>query len=180
MKKIIYPLILPLAIASGLAFANHEIKSETLKKPSPKSRSAMDMKVENKKLETSPDGIKFKKWQASSQGIKVLNSAAKIRNQVKDSINIEAVITSLYLPLGSQLGFGVMIRIKSEDYILSFGLENSNDFQQLHSLKVNDKIMIRSHSVMYAPKYSYPIVQGDYLERDGKIMYKRIPRQGGC
>jgi len=73
-----------------------------------------------------------------------------------------------------------MIRIKSEDYILSFGLENSNDFQQLHSLKVNDKIMIRSHSVMYAPKYSYPIVQGDYLERDGKIMYKRIPRQGGC
>lgn len=162
MKKIIYPLILPLAIASGLAFANHEIKSETFKKPSPKPRAAVNM------------------WQTSPQGIKVLDSAAKIRSQVKDSTYIEAVITSLYLPLGSQLGFGVMIRIKSEDYILSFGLENSNDFQQLHSLKVNDKIMIRSHSVMYAPKYSYPIVSGDYLERDGKIMYKRTPRQGGC
>ncbi|WP_333866414.1 hypothetical protein [Sphingobacterium sp.] len=180
MKKIIYPLILPLAIAGGLALASHEIKSETLKKSTPKPRSAVDMKTENKKWEASPDGIKFKKWKASPQGTKVLDSAAKIRNQVKDSTNIEAVITSLYLPLGSQLGFGVMIRINGEDYILSFGLENSNDFQQLHSLKVNDKIMIRSHSVMYAPKYSYPIVSGDYLERDGKIMYKRIPRQGGC
>jgi len=50
----------------------------------------------------------------------------------------------------------------------------------LHSLKVNDKIIIRSHSVSWAPKYSYPIVSGDYVERDSKIIYKRAPRKGGC
>ena len=33
---------------------------------------------------------------------------------------------------------------------------------------------------MYAPKYSYPIVAGDYVQRDNKIIYKRIPNQGGC
>jgi hypothetical protein len=50
----------------------------------------------------------------------------------------------------------------------------------LHSLKVNDKIVIRSHFVSYAPKYSYPIVSGDYVERDSKIIYKRAPNKGGC
>lgn len=180
MKKIICTLILPLAIASGLAFANHEIKNENFKKTSPKPRAVADMKIENKKWEASPDGIKFKKWQASPEGIKVLDNVAKIENQIKNFANMEAVVTSLYLPIGAQLGFGVMVRINREDYILSFGLENSNEFQQLHGLQVNDKITIRSHSIMYAPKFSYPIVSGDYLERDGKIMYKRIRRQGGC
>ena len=93
---------------------------------------------------------------------------------------MEAVITSLSLPPGSQLGFGLMARINGEDYILSFGLEKSDEFQQLRSLKVNDKIIIRSQSVSYAPKYSYPIVSGDYVERDSKIIYKRAPRQDGC
>ena len=65
---------------------------------------------------------------------------------------------------------------KSDKNFLNF----NNEFQQLHSLKVNDKIIIRSHSVSYAPKYSYPIVWGDYVERDSKIIYKRVPRKGGC
>ena len=93
---------------------------------------------------------------------------------------MEAVVTSLSLPPGSRLGFGVMVRINGDDYILSFGPENSNEFQQLHSLKVADKIILRSHSVSHAPKYSYPIVWGDYVERDGKIIYKRVPRKGSC
>ena len=42
------------------------------------------------------------------------------------------------------------------------------------------KIIIRGHSVSYAPKYSYPIVSGDYVERDSKIIYKAPPRKGGC
>jgi hypothetical protein len=95
---------------------------------------------------------------------------------------MEAVITSLSLPPGSR-GFGVMARINGYDYILSFGLENANEFQQLHSLKVNDKIFIRSHSVfsvLYTSGNSYPIIAGDYVERDGKIIYKRAPRKGGC
>jgi hypothetical protein len=132
MKKVIYALILPLVVVSGLVFANREIKNETSKKSA--------------------------------------------------STNMEAVVTSLSLPPGSR-GFGVMVRINGYDYILSFGRENSNEFQQLHSLKVNDKIMIRSHSVFsgsYTPNYSYAIVSGDYVERDGKIIYKRAPRKGGC
>jgi len=180
MKKVIYALILPLVVVSGLVFANREIKNETSKKSTPKPLSAAERKAELKKWEATPEGIKFKKWEASPEGKKVLAGAAKIRNQISDSTNMEAVVTSLSLPPGSRLGFGVMARINGDDYILSFGLEKSNEFQQLHSLKVNDKIIIRSHFVSYAPKYSYPIVSGDYIERDGKIIYKRAPHTGGC
>ena len=188
MKKIIYALILPLVVVSGLVFANHEIKNEAPKKSTPKPLSAAERKAALKKWEATPDGIKYKKWEASPEGKKVYAGAAKIRKQVSTFTNMEAVVTSLSLPPGSRLGFGMMARINDDDYILSFGPENSdksffnfnNEFEQLHSLKVNDKIIIRSHNVSYAPKYAYPIVSGDYVERDSKIIYKRAPRKGGC
>ncbi|HEY1872183.1 MAG TPA: hypothetical protein VGG71_14070 [Chitinophagaceae bacterium] len=164
MKKVIYTLILPLVVVSGLVFANREIKNEPSKKSTPKPLSAAEMKVEREKWEATPEGIKYKQWEASPVGKKVLASAAKIRSHTSDSTNMETVVTSLSLPPGSRLSFGVMARINGEDYILSFGPENNNEFQQLHSLKVNDKIIIRSHSVSWAPKYSYPIVSGDYVE----------------
>jgi hypothetical protein len=59
-------------------------------------------------------------------------------------------------------------------------LNSNNEFHQLHSLKVNDKIIIQSHSLSHASKYSYPIVSKDYVERDSKLLYKRAPRKGGC
>ena len=180
MKKVIYALILPLFVVGGLVFANREIKNEPSKKSAPKPLSAAEMKAERKKWEATPGGLLYKKWEASPEGNKVLASAAKIRKHTLDSSNMEAVVTSLSLPLGSQLGFGVMVRINGEDYILSFGPEMSNEFKQLHSLKVNDKIIVRSHGVSHAPKYSYPIVSGDYVERDSKLIYKRAPREGGC
>ena len=105
---------------------------------------------------------------------------AKIRKSLRDYTNMEAVVTSLFLPLGSRLGFGVMVEIDGGEYILSFGLEQSNEFRQLHSLKVNDKIVIRSRSVSHAPRYSFPIVAGDYVERDHTLIYKRASRKGGC
>ena len=180
MKKVIYALILLLVVVSGLVFANSEIKNEASKKSTPKPFSAAEIKAERERWEATPDGINYKKWEASPEGKKVLADAAKIRKHTSDSTNMEAVVTSLSLPPGSRLGFGVMVRINGDDYILSFGLENSNEFQQLHSLKVNDKIIMRSHSVSWAPKYSYPIVSGDYIERDSKIIYKRAPHKGGC
>jgi hypothetical protein len=188
MKKLIYALILPLIVVSGLVFANREIKNETSKKSTPKPLSAAEMKAEREKWEATPDGINFKKWEASAEGKKLYAAEAKIRKQISASTNMEAVVTSLSLPPGSRLGFGVMARINGDDYILSFGPEKpdinfwkfDSEFQQLHSLKVNDKIIIRSHSVSHAPKYSYPIVSGDYVERDSKIIYKRAPRKGGC
>jgi hypothetical protein len=96
---------------------------------------------------------------------------------------MEAVVTSLSLPSGSRSGFGVMVRINGYDYVLGFWQEKSNEFQQLRSLKVNDKIFISSHSVfnvLYTPRNSYPVIPGDYVERDSKIIYKRAPRKGGC
>lgn len=180
MKKVIYALILLLVVVSGLVFANSEIKNGGSKKSTPRPPSAAKMKAELKQWEATPEGIKFKQWEASPEGKKVLDGAAKISKHINASSNMEAVVTSLSLPPASRLGFGVMARINGDDYILSFGLETSNEFQQLRSLKVNDKIIIRSHNVSYAPKYLYPIVSGDYVERDSRIIYKRAPRKGGC
>jgi hypothetical protein len=180
MKKLVYGLIVPVVVASGLVFSNRETINETSKKSTPKPLSAAEMKAEREKWEATPDGIMYKKWEASPAGKKVYAAEAKIRDQVSASTNMETVITSLTLPPDSRLGFGVMARINGDDYILSFGPEKSNEFQQLHSLKVDDKIIIRSNFVSHAPKYSYPIVSGDYVERDNKIIYKRAPRKGGC
>ena len=179
MKKVIYALILPLVVVSGLVFANLEIKNETSKKLTPKPLSAAEMKAELKKWEATPDGIKFKKWEASPEGEKVLAGAAKISAHINAFTDMEAVVTSLSLPPGSRLGFGVMASIDGVDYIVRFDPEKSQ-LGQLQSLKVKDKIIIRSHNVSYAPKYAYPIVTGDYVERDSKIIYERIPRKGGC
>ena len=179
MKKVICALILPLVVVSGLVFANSEIKNETSKKSTPKPLSAAEMKAERKRWEATPGGIMYKKWEASPAGKKVHAAEAKIRKHIKDYTNMEGVVTSLSLPPGSRLGFGVMVRINGDDYIVKFEPEKSQ-LEQLHSLKVNDKIIIKSHWVSHAPKYSYPIVSGDYVERDSKIIYKRAPRKGGC
>lgn len=180
MKKIIYTLILPLVVVGGLVFANREIKRETSIKSIPKALSAAESKAALKKWEATPDGIMFKKWEASPTGLKVHAGTSKISKSIKDYTDMEGVVTSLSLPIGSRLGLGMMVRINGDDYILAFGQDFNNEFEQLHSLKVNDKIIIRSHSVFKAPKYSYPIVAGDFVERDSKIIYKREPRKGGC
>lgn len=188
MKKIIYALIVLLVVVSGLVFANREIKNETAKKTSLKTVSAAEKKAALKKWEATPEGKKYKEWEASPAGKKVDASGAKIMKSIRDFSNMEAVVTSLSLPPGSRLGFGVMVRIKGEDFILAFGpemaakntLDVRNEFEQLHSLKVNDKIIIKSHNLSKAPKYAYPILSGDYVERAGKIMYKRVPRKGAC
>ena len=180
MKKVIYALLLLLVVVSGLVFANREIKNDIAEKPTPKPLSAAEREAALKQWEATPEGIKFKQWEASPQGIKVLAGVAEIQKHINAAANMEAVITSLSLPPGSRLGYGVMARINGEDYILSFGLLKANEYQQLRSLKVNDKIILRAHSVSYAPKYSYPIVAGDYIERDSNVIYKRIPPKGGC
>ena len=179
MKKVIYVLILPLVVVSGLVFANREINNETSKRPTSNPLSTAEREAELKKWEATPEGIKYKKWVASPAGIKVFAGVAKIRKNINDYTNMEAVITSLSLPPGSRLGFGVMAMINGDDYILTFEPEKSQ-LEQLHSLKVNDKIIIKSHNVSHAPKYAYPIVSGEYVERDSKVIFKRVPRKGGC
>ena len=120
MKKVVYVLILSLIVVSGLVFANRAIKNEPSKKLASKPLSAAERKAALKKWEASPDGIKYKQWETSPQGKKVYAGAAKIRKNINNYTNMEAVVTALSLPHGSSLGFGVMIRINGDDYILRF------------------------------------------------------------
>jgi hypothetical protein len=180
MNKVIYVLLLSLVMVSGLVFTNCQIKNESSKQSIPVHPSVAESSAAMKQWEATPEGIKYKKWEASPAGKKVYASEAKIRTHINAFTNMEAVVTSLSLPQGSRLGLGVMARINGDDYILSFGPDVNHEFQPLNSLKVNDKIILRSHNVSHAPRYSYPIVSGDYVERDNKIMYKRAPRKGGC
>lgn len=173
MKKVIYALILPLVVVSGLVFANREFKNEPAKKLSSKPLSVAERKAELKKWEASPDGIKYKKWENSTEGKKVHASADKIRKHLDAYTNMEAVVISLSRP-GAPGSFRAVVRINGDDYLLN------NQLQQLKGLKVNDKIIIKSHSAGCAPKYPYLIISGDYIERDGKIVYKREPQKGGC
>lgn len=179
MKKLIFAFMLPLIVVSGLVFANCVIKNETIKTPFPKQLSAAERKAEMKKWEATPAGKKFKEWEVSPRGKKVYAAEAKIRKHIIDYTTMEGVVTSLSLPPGSRLGYGVMVRINGDDYIVTFDTEKTQ-LEQLRNLKVNDKIIMKSQYVSHAPKYSYPIVGCDYLERGNKVVFKRIPRKGGC
>ena len=176
MKKTIYTLIFTLLLLSGSVFAKPVNKKEAAQKQTPMQQ-----------WEATPAGKAYKQWQASPAGKKVYAGEALIQKQIKDFTNMEAVVTSLTLPPGARLGFGIMVKIKGTDYILAFGPEKTGktfgikkDFMLLHSLKVNDKITIRSHHVSHAPKYAYPISAGDYIAKGGKVMYKRVIKKGAC
>ena len=173
MKKTIYVLILSLVVVSGLVFANREIKNET--KPSPKPLSIADRKArldERKKWEASPDGIKYKEWEVSPEGKKVHASHDKISKYIKAFTNMEAVVTSVtFQRNGKSSGIKwLIVRINGEEYMMQF---SPKEFQQLNSLKVNDKIIVRSHSAGYSPNHPYLIVSGDYIERNGMVLFKR-------
>jgi hypothetical protein len=174
MKKTTYFLILPLAIVIGLVFANREIKNET--KPSPKLLSIANKKAnldERKKWEASPDGIKYKEWEVSPEGKKVHASYDKIKEYIKAFANIEAVVTSITFKRANGKSSGpkwLIVRINGEEYMMQF---ISKDFQMLNSLKVNDKIIVRSRSAGYSPNHPYLIISGDYIARNNKILFKR-------
>lgn len=187
MKKIVITLVLVLVFGSGLAFSfspyahgpSAKIKNEIPKKAIPKPVSASEQKAAMKKWEATPDGLAYKKWVASPAGKKVFASTAKISKSVRDYTDMQAVVTSLSLPPGSRLGFAMMVRIDADDYILTFDPKKSQ-LAPLRTVKVNDRIVIRSHYISHAPKYSYPIIIGDYVIRDGQVIFKRTPRKGGC
>jgi hypothetical protein len=173
-------VILPIALASGLLFTNCESKKESAIKSTTTPLTAAESKAALKKWEASPDGIQFKNWEASPVGQKVHAGAVKINKFIRSKTNMEGIVTSLSLPEGSRLGFGVMVSIEGEEFILSMGPVSKVEMEQLKSLKVNDKIIIKSHGITKAPKYAFAIVSGDYLERDSKVIYKRVANKGGC
>ena len=192
MKKTIYLLILPLAVLSGLVFsfapfdfglgANCEMKNET--KPSSKPLSVADRNANldaRKKWEASPDGIKYKEWEVSPEGKKVYTSYDKIKKSIKTFSNMEAVVTSLTFQRDNAKSTGlkwIIVRINGEEYMMQF---IPTDFKQLNSLKVNDKIMVRSRSAGYSHNHPYLILSGDYIARNNKILFKRdFSKNNGC
>jgi uncharacterized protein YxeA len=192
MKKIIYVLILPLVVVIGLVFsfapfaygsgANREIKNDT--KTSQKQLSVADRKAnldERKKWEASPDGIKYKEWEVSPEGKKVHASYDKIKKNIKAFTNMEAVVTSLTFKRGNAKSSGpkwLIVKINGEEYMMQF---IPKDFQQLNSLKVNDKIIVRSRSAGYSSNHPYLIISGDYITRNNKILFKRdFSKNNGC
>lgn len=183
MKKNSYVLlILPLFVMSGLVFANPEIKNKT--KPSPKHLSIANKKTrmedERRKWEASPDGIKYKQWELSPEGKKVHASHDKIKKYIKAFSNMEAVVTSVtFQREGKSSGIKwLIVKINGEEYMMQF---IPKDFQQLKSLKVNDKITVRSRSAGYSPNHPYLIISGDYIAQNNKVLFKRdLSKNKGC
>jgi hypothetical protein len=182
MKKTIYLLILPLAVLSGLVFANCEMRNETKPFPKPLSVNVRKANLDaRKKWETSPDGIKYKEWEVSPEGKKIHTSHYKISKYIKDFTNMEAVVTSVTFQRANAKSSGpkwLIVRINGEEYMMQF---IPKDFEQLKSLKVNDKIIVKSHSAGYSHNHPYLIISGDYIERNNKILFKRdFSKNKGC
>jgi hypothetical protein len=180
MNKNIYLLILLMIVVSGLVFANREIKNET--KPSPKMLTIAEKNTDldpREIWEASPDGIRYNQWKNSPEGKKVYASHDKISTYIKAFSNMEAVVTSVsFQRSGKSSGIKwLIVRISGEEYMMQF---TPKEFQQLASLKVNDKIILRSRSAGYSPNHPYLIISGDYIARDGKILFKRDLTKGGC
>ena len=92
MKKVIYALILPLVVVSGLVFANREIKNEKSKKPDPKTEKAGTAKIVFK----STDGGQT--WEDISKGLP--------ENLRKDGIRGDSIFANdkgLFLRVGNGL-----------------------------------------------------------------------------
>lgn len=179
LKKITYLLILPLIVVSGLVFANRENKEENrpLSNTAQKARQVED----RKKWVATPDGLNYIKWEASPEGKKVSASHDKIRKYIRDFSNMEAVITSVTFQrpnAGSSGPKWLIVKIDGEEYMMQF---NKKEFEQLSSLKVNDKIIVKSHSAGYSPNHPYLIVSGDYIEQNNKLLFKRdFSQNNGC
>ncbi|RYY17276.1 MAG: hypothetical protein EOO04_25660 [Chitinophagaceae bacterium] len=181
MKKTLYLLILPLVVVGGLAFASREVKKET--KPSPKPLSVADSMArldERKKWEATPDGLWYKEWEASPAGKKVYASHDKIRNSIKAFSDMEAVVTSVtFRRTGKSASIRwLIVRIDGEEYMIQY---SPKEFQQLESLKAGEKIILKSRSAGMSPNHPHLIISGDYIERNGEILFKRdLSKIKGC
>ena len=172
MKTMMYTLFISLVGLSGLIYTSSEkpIKPATVAKN----------KDSFKSWKASPAGVEFQLWEASPTGKKVHAGAMKINRAIRGNAELTGVVTSLRLPEGSSLGFGIMVNIQGDQYILAFGGETDDEFDALRNLQVNDKIIIKSHHVSKAPKYAFAILSPSYVTQGSKLVYKRVQVKGGC
>jgi hypothetical protein len=135
---------------------------------------------EKKKWEASPDGIKYKEWQTSAEGKKFYASYINIKRYIKAFTDMEAVVTSVTFQRENANASGpkwLIVRIEGEEYMMQF---TPKDFQHLSSLKVNDKIVVRSRSASFSNNHPYLILSSDYIKQDYKILFKREFKNDGC
>lgn len=183
MKKIVYLLILPLVVVSGVVFASREITNDS-KPPTPRVLTAAEQKAAiegRKQWEATPDGLKYKVWESSPEGKKVNASYIKIQKNLKDFTNMEAMVTSVTFQregANASSPKWLIVSIDGEEYMMQF---IPNEFRQLQSLQVGDKIIMRSHSAGNSPNHPYLILSGDYIEHNNKELFKRdFSKNKGC
>ncbi|MFD2147477.1 hypothetical protein [Mucilaginibacter antarcticus] len=94
---------------------------------------------------------------------------------------MEAVVTSLSIPSRTNADAstiqGVLVSINGQAYIVQF---DPGDIQQLQSLRVNDKIIIKSSSAQYLRNYLHLVLSANYVERNHKVIVKRDFSKVGC
>ena len=173
-KKNIFALLLVLVVVSGVVVANRFNKKEPAKKAIQKPLTAEEMKAARKKWEATPDGIEYKKWEASPEGKKVDASYEKIKKYFNDFSDMEAVVTSVTFQrenVQSTSPKWLIVEIEGETYMMQF---IPKEFEPLKSLKVNDKIIVRSRSAGFSNNHPYLILSGDYIAKDNKVLFKRV------
>lgn len=166
MIKLIYALI-TIVMVSSPVFANREVK--TNQKPIP----ATEKKAALKKWEASPDGVQYKKWEASTAGKKVHASYDKIKKSITTFATMEAVVTSVTFQrptTNASAPKWLIVQIEGEKYMMQYV---PKDFEKLKSLKVNDKIIVKSRSAGFSSNHPYLILSGDYIAKDNTVLFIR-------
>jgi hypothetical protein len=177
MYKILFTMLLVAVVVSSVAVANRNGKKEPFKKAMQKPLNAEEMKAARKKWEASPDGIEYKKWENSPEGKKVDASYEKIKKHFKDFSDMEAVVTSVTFQrenVQSASPKWLIVKIEGETYMMQF---IPKEFESLKSLKVNDKIIVRSRSAGFSHNHPYLILSSDYIAKENKVVFKRIKRR---
>jgi len=174
MKKNMFALLLVLVVVSGVVVANRDNKKEPSKKTMQKPLTAAEIKAARKKWETTPDGIAYKKWENSPEGKKVDASYEKVKKHFKDFSDMEAVVTSVTFQRENTQSGGpkwLIVEIEGETYMMQF---IPKEFELLKSLKVNDKITVRSRNAGFSHNHPYLILSSDYIAKDNKVLFKRV------
>lgn len=86
---------------------------------------------------------------------------------------MEAVVTSVTFQRENAQSGGpkwLNVEIEGETYMMQF---IPKEFEQLKSLKANDKIIVRSRSAGFSHNHPYLILSSDYIAKDDKVLFKR-------
>lgn len=173
MIKLINVIIFGLALISMPLFANSNYKILLIEKTNPKSESVNEKNTPLKKWEASSDGIQYKKWKTSTEGKKVQGSYEKIKKNIQSFSPMNAKVISVTYQRPNSKVSGpkwIIVQIQGEQYMMQYVLK---DFVKLKSIKINDKIIVKSHSAGLSPNHPYLILSGDYIAKNNTVLFKR-------